>query len=119
MQYHPKEFWKFAGKAGGWKEKKGAQEGVQPIRDEEGNMLTEPKAICAAVGRHYGRLAADPTGHSKHRGYWACRTDEWGLPHITEIDVDITMEELYMATMHLKNNKAPGEDGVIAEWVKK
>ena len=91
---------------------------MQPIRDEHGKMLTSDVEIREAWRRHYQRLAEDVTEHSKNRKYWDLKIEDWGLPHLAELDDFFTIKELYRATLSLKNYKAPGEDGITAEWMK-
>ena len=118
MTVDPKASWKWAASVAGWREGRARQEGVQPIMDEHGRLLTDPPEIDAAWSRHYERLAADGTGHSKNRSHWRHKVEDWGLPHLSSLDATFTMEELYRATLSLKNYKAPGEDGISAEWLK-
>ena len=103
---------------GGWRLKQAAR-GLQPIKDEDGKLLTDAEDIGAAWARHYQRLADDPTGHSQDAEHWRPLVADWGLPHLQELDVPLSKKELYSAALHLKSNKAPGEDGIPAEWLKK
>lgn len=114
----PRAFWRWASDLGGWKLKAAAR-GLQPIRDEHGKLLTDAEEIGGAWARHYQRLADDPTGHSQDAEHWRPLTEDWGMPHLGELDEPISKEELYRAALHLKSNKAPGEDGIPAEWLKK
>jgi len=41
------------------------------------------------------------------------------MPHLDELDGDFTIKELYRAAKDLKHHKAPGEDNITAEWMKK
>ena len=68
--------------------------------------------------RHYMGLADDGTGHSKDPDHWKDKIGEWGLPTIVGLNGAFNMDELYEAGRRLPNNKAPGEDGIVAEWMK-
>lgn len=118
MSEDPRRFWKWAAGMGGWKARASVH-GLQPVRGVNGVLLTDADEIGEAWSQHYSRLFADVTGHSQDAGVWADRCEEWDLPDIVEVDGDITMAELYRASLALKNNKAPGEDGITAEWLKK
>lgn len=120
-----------------------------PVRnpDDTNQLLTEPSAIAKAYALHYGRLAADVTGHSRVSRYWKeqRRTPEareldrlfnarWRRQHEGEmrdmirpremttafsaLDQPITWEEVKAALVKSKNGKASGADDVPAEWLK-
>jgi hypothetical protein len=114
----PRGFWRWASQLGGWRLKTSPR-GLQPIKDRHGTLLTDADAIGEAWAGHYQGLADDPTGHSQDAEHWRPLVEDWGLPHLTELDEGITKEELYRAALHLKSHKAAGEDGIPPEWLKK
>jgi hypothetical protein len=118
MTVDPKASWRWAADVGGWKGERTSGVGVQPILDERGKMLTNPEEIHEAWSRHYQRLATDETGHSKSWLHWVPKVEDWDMPHLSDLDDPFTIKELYRATLRLKNYKAPGEDGITAEWMK-
>ena len=117
MVEEPRSFWKWAASIGGWK-LKAASRGLQPMRDEHGVLLTDADAIGAAWSRHYQRLADDVTGHSQDPEHWRQHIQDWGFSTLEELNAPITREELLRTAMALKRYKAPGEDGLTAEWMK-
>ena len=94
-----------------------------PVKGDDGTLLLEPHQILQAWADHYGRLAADVTGHSRDQGYWEERAREWGLgqeaPLGPDLDADITLEELVEALRcRIKAGTAPGADGLVPELFK-
>jgi len=87
------------------------------IRDEDGNLLTDVKDVGDAWLRHFQRLAADTLQSGSE--YWQRFIKDLGMPHMDELDGDFTIKELYDAVRKLKHHKAPGEDNITAEWMKK
>ena len=122
MSFEPRRFWKWTSSMAGWK-RKDDHTGAQPVRDplNGGRLITDAEGISAAWGQHYQGLATDVTGNSRHPppGFWEARFASLPeLPALEELDKDIGAEELMQAVRALKNNKAPGRDGVPAEALK-
>ena len=92
--------------------------GPSVVRDKKGRLLTDPKEIGKAWSDHYEALAEDEFGHSHNPEYWRKKVDDWGLPHLTSLDKEFSMGELLEAASHLQDHKAPGEDGIVGEWMK-
>ncbi len=68
---------------------------------------------------HYKDLASDVTNHSRNRSYWEhtfgnvpFNQREW------EINENITISEIKNVICSMKNNKAPGPDGLPIEFYK-
>jgi len=80
--------------------------------------LTGEREKGEAFMRHYKQLANDVTGHSRDPNFWKDKIGDWGKRHMAELDEDFDLDELYEATSKLPNDKAPGEDGIMAEWMK-
>jgi hypothetical protein len=58
------------------------------------------------------------TGHSQDFEHWRQHIKDWGLSTLEELNAPITRVELLRTAMALKRYKAPGEDGLTAEWLK-
>jgi hypothetical protein len=106
-------------KRNGWRVR-GPASGTQPVCDPDTHLLqTGAQEVAAAWGKHFSRLAADVSGHSRDRAYWASK---WGnVPHREPLDGlngDLMAAELSAALSHLKAHKAPGSDGVPADVLK-
>jgi hypothetical protein len=114
--YDPKRAWQRLADLGGYRDRSGTM-GPAIIKDENGELLTEVNEVGGAWVRHFRRLAADTSKRGKQ--YWQRFIKDLGLPHLTELDRDFTLKELYQAVRKLKLHKAPGEDNVVAQWMKK
>ena len=44
--------------------------------------------------------------------------EDWDFPHLIELDADFSLDDLFDAAFHLKDHKAPAEDGIVGEWMK-
>ena len=113
----PRDFWKFASRTGGWRQK-GASAGLQPLYDGNGNLLTDLQDIVQRWADHYEFLGSDITGHSRDYEYWEeMDCAETQQPHLTELDKDLSVDELW-DTLHLmKRHKAPGKDGIPSDFL--
>ena len=112
----PKKAWRRLSELGGYNDRSG-QSGPAIIKDENGRLLTEVNDVGAAWVRHFRRLAADNS--KRGRDYWRKVVKDLGLPHRVELDADFTIKEMNAAVKKLKLHKAPGEDNITAEWMKK
>ena len=114
--FDPKRAWRKLAELGGYSDRYGST-GPAIIKNEDGDLLTDINEVGAAWVRHFRRLAADDS--KRGREYWQRFIKDLGLPHLTELDGDFTIKELFAATRKLKLHKAPGEDNITAEWIKK
>jgi hypothetical protein len=57
-------------------------------------------------------------GRSHDSEYWKKKVADWKLAHLTNLDKDFCMDEVLDAARHLQDHKAPGEDGIVGEWMK-
>lgn len=67
---------------------------------------------------HYMGLAADISGHSQDAMHWA-RVIPFPIvqrPELTELNVDISIDEVIDTLKRLKRNKAPGPDSIPVEF---
>jgi len=121
MSYEPRRFWKWASSMAGWR-RKDEHVGAQPVRDPRtGRLVTDAEGISEAWGLHYQQLAKDVTGNSRNPalGCWEGRlASHPRYEGMDELEADISAEELVGAIQILKNNKAPGRDGIPAEALK-
>ena len=117
MSCNPNAPWSHLQEMGNWKGLAGSS-GVPVVRDKEGRLLTDPEEIGKAWSDHYEALAEDQFGRSQDPEYWKGKVDDWDLPHLDCLDKDFSMEELLEAASHLRDHKAPGEDGIVGEWMK-
>ena len=116
MEADPKKSWTRLMELGEWK---GVKKGGGPAEIKVGDeVFTSEMEKGEAFANHYKALASDITGHSQDPDYWKGKIMGKPLPVIEELDPDFAMGELEMATRKLKNNKAPGEDGIIGEGMK-
>lgn len=82
-----------------------------------GQLLTDPKEVAQEWANHYGNLAADQTGHSRDKAHWRQFLDGHRLSRLN-INGNITWEEVVSALRKMRNGKAPGEDGITADFLK-
>ena len=97
----PKQTWNFLADLGQWKDMKSAT-GPSIIKDENGRLLTDKQEVGEAWVRHYSRLAEDASGHGQDASFWKDKVTDWGLPHLEELNVDFTLQELYDGTRKMK-----------------
>lgn len=67
---------------------------------------------------HYGALAKDITGNSRNPGKWVGWRGHPQRHHIDCLDIDIDSPELMRALKRLKRHKAPGNNGIPADFLK-
>ena len=113
----PKAFWQWARVRGGWKGT-GTFGGILPMYHEDGHLITETTAIAARWTRHFQTLCADITGHSQHVNYWNDLDREPRGPELEQLNLDVSMEEVWAALKKAKNHKAPGPDGIPMDFIK-
>jgi len=89
------------------------------IKDKNGNFLTSQNEQLNRFAEHYQDLASDITGHSLDDQYWKnilanspISNEAW------DINQPITMAEIESTVFSMKNNKAPGPDGIPSEFFK-
>ena len=89
------------------------------IKDKEGNALVSLDDQLHRVAEHYKDLASDVTGHSLNEKFWnesfdisSSSSDTW------DINQPISLKEIELAVLSMKNNKAPGPDGIPNEFFK-
>src|SRR5690606_22146042 len=82
-------------------------------------VVAEPAMVMQAWSQHYQSLVADVTGHSRDFGFWIERFPNIPMhPALRGMDATVSWGELNGALTHLSNWKAPGLDGVPAEFYK-
>lgn len=117
MRDKPRLFWKWASATAGWRKKSGTA-GIQPVYDTNGRLLTALADIHRAWGEHYGRLAADETGHSQDEEHWSFLDPQPQTAPLNGLNQDFTQEEVWSALTKMKSHRAPGGDGVPTELLK-
>ena len=108
------------------------------LRDAKGNILCTPQDLVKRFGEYYQALTSDVTGHSLDQQYWqerlgdcccSCRYQPSSLndsqshplthpPPVWNINGPITMDEIEKVIRQMKNDKAPGPDGIPVEFYK-
>ena len=88
------------------------------INPTTGQPCKDPLDTAEVWARHFRKLAADQTGHSRDEAYWMERfevgEDEW----IDETEDRLEWPEIANVIGLMANGKAPGIDGLPAEWLK-
>jgi len=91
---------------------------LQPMKDPaDGSWATDTSRIAQIWAGHYGKLASDPTTHSKDAGYW----QRFQLPQqsaLPDLNNPISSMDFKVALKSLKNGKAAGGDGIPPEWLR-
>ena len=119
MRRDPRAFWKWMGRKAGWKNQAEKSKGAQPMKHPvSGIMLTDEEDISAGWGVHYGGLAADATGNSRRREHWNSWRARPQRQHLAGLDSDISEDEVVETLTRMKRHKAPGEDGIPADFLK-
>jgi len=89
------------------------------IKDKNGNFLTSQNEQLNRFAEHYQDLASDVTGHSLDDQYWKNILANSPISNETwDINQPITMAEIESTVFSMKNNKAPGPDGIPSEFFK-
>ena len=117
MLANPRAFWQWAARTGGWRSK-GAPVGIQPVYDETGILLTDSQAILERWEQHFNDLASDVTGHSRDFSHWDFLDPLPPSPQLTSLEEEFTRGEVWEALDKMKYYKAPGWDGIPADFLK-
>ena len=89
------------------------------IKDKEGNVLVSQEDQLNRFAEHYEELASDITGHSLNENYWKRILNNSSSPQESwDINQPISMSEIQSTVLSMKNNKAPGPDGIPTEFFK-
>ena len=89
------------------------------IKDKEGNVLVSQEDQLNRFAEHYEELASDITGHSLNENYWKRILNNSSTPQESwDINQPISMSEIHSTVLSMKNNKAPGPDGIPTEFFK-
>lgn len=88
-----------------------------PIRNEQGELVVDPRGILDVWATHYQKLFADTTGFSKDEGHWA-NMELTEQPTLEGLNGPISWKELREVLKSLKSGKAAGSSGIPPEWFK-
>lgn len=91
--------------------------GVQPVRGNDGQLITVPEKILQAWSSHFAKLAADETGHSRDAEFWRGKVPVFRA-ELSGLNDPIGWEEVNATLRRIQGGKAPGADGLIPEWFK-
>ncbi|KAH9290949.1 hypothetical protein KI387_035066, partial [Taxus chinensis] len=88
---------------------------AQPMRNVDGDLITNPSEVLESWKTHYMKLLCDPS--AKDRQHWE------GIPLVehpplTSINGPIGWKEFHVVVKSLEYHKAAGEDGLPPEWFK-
>ena len=121
IKAEPRSFWSIASGLGNWR-CKDTSVGVQPVQDASGRLLTDQDQVSKAWREYYRELACDKTGHSRDEAYWYDKVPEMGTLQEADsrghLNADISADELAECIGKMKRHKAPGKDGIPAEFLK-
>lgn len=116
MLHRPREFWQWSAQYGRWRSK-GAPAGLQPVYSPEGTLLTDLPDIVQRWASHYEELGRDITGHSRDEPYWQFLDPEPQTAPMGNLDAAFTREDVWKALNRMKRHKAPGKDGIPADFL--
>ena len=89
------------------------------LKDKQGNFLFSHSDQLNRFAEQYSELASDVTKHSLDNEYWVSLIGTNPNNNPTwNINDPITMEEIQNTVLEMKNNKAPGPDGISIEFFK-
>ena len=121
---NPRGFWQWA--ADQYEDVGGASHSAETLLDEEtGLLVSDPEQINKLWARHYGDLAKDPMKDTE--APWTANWAAWKRRHaggagprptIEGLEEEISWDEVLAAIKSMKNHKAPGDDGIPAEFLK-
>ena len=84
-----------------------------------GNTIGSTATRAVGWTSDYKELASDSTNHSLDEDYWKKTLDNTSISSETwDINQPISMSEIESAVLSMKNNKAPGPDGIPTEFFK-
>ena len=88
---------------------------IAMLRDVEGNTYVQSQQIANALQNHFSMVYSDPNCEE-------IQAPQFNAPHIshhmTEAELDFSTEDVEAAIKELKNNSAPGPDGIPAVLLK-
>jgi len=119
----PHKFWRFMIGLSGRRNRQVNARAVQPIKDEQGNVLVDAEQIKARWSRHYAALARDETKHSRSRRHWRGlmpRRPQRKVPRCASQALSAPLEwaEVCETLGAMKKGKAPGDDGIPVEFLR-
>lgn len=85
---------------------------------DTGALLTDPTEVSKAWQTHYGRLAQDVTGHSRCEQRWVFWKQLPQRRELCRVNTQISRSEMRETINWMKRHKAPGGDGVPADFLK-
>jgi len=89
------------------------------IKDKNGKTLISQDEQLNRFAEHYKELATDASSHSPDENYWKNVLGSSQISaEIWDINHPITMSEIESTIRDMKNNKAPGPDGILTEFFK-
>ena len=114
-QHDMKSFWRWIRTTAHYKTRREAALGI--IDPESNEEVTEPTQTAAIWAKHFGELARDRTGHSKDPKYWSTQLVD--RPEaLDDNEEPLQWKECAEAMKSMGQGKAPGLDGLPAEWFK-
>ena len=89
------------------------------IKSKFGQDIISPTKQLDRWAEYYKDLASDPSGHSLNRNFWIHALRNISLRSSTwNINGPITIEDIKKTISSMKNNKAPGPNGIPIEFYK-
>ena len=86
------------------------------LRDEKGNIVTNPKQILDIQARFYEQLYKSDKVEIDENYLSDLEFNKLSDQQQQEIDKEITSIEIHQAIKQLKKGKCPGNDGINIEW---
>ena len=94
---------------------------LQPVRDKDGDLKTEPLDILNVHKTHYRNIMQfDPDGHAMDEEYWASKrlSSERAEQELKGINDELRWPEALLSIRRMKRNTSPGSDGVHVNVLK-
>ena len=94
---------------------------LQPVRDKNGALKTDPLDILSVHKRHYRNVMQfDPEEHAMDEAYWASKqlSSERAEAELENINNELRWPEALMSIRRMKRNTSPGSDGVHVNVLK-